>query len=66
MPTIQSDRRMVVVKVTETELATLLGEKAKAAGLIDFDPDTVEVINAGKANGWEIIFTQATTAQVPA
>ena len=57
------DRRVVHVTVSNAEIATLLGQKAKEAGLIDFDPDAVDAINNG--TDWEIIFLKDTTAPAP-
>lgn len=49
------DYRTVKVMVTRGELAALLGQKAKEAGIIDFDPDRTEVLDNGDT-GFEIVF----------
>jgi len=57
--TITSDSRTVTVSATKAELIDLLATRAKAAGLIDFDPDGVQVREEIDANGnseFEIIF----------
>ena len=59
MATTLSDKRIVNVNVTRAELATLLGEKAQQAGLINFTPDSVEVFDNGDT-GFEIRFEVAT------
>ena len=43
MATTSKDVRTVVVSVTKTEMVSVLGEKAKQIGLIDFDPDRIEI-----------------------
>ena len=59
MATTTNDYRVVRVAVTRAELAAMLGEKAKAAGIITFDPDSTEVFDNG-ANGFEIVFEKDT------
>ena len=53
-----SDKRVVKIAVSSTELATLLGSKATDAGLINFTPDSVEVIPQGDGSA-EIVFIKA-------
>jgi hypothetical protein len=53
-----SDKRVVRVSITGEELTTLLSTQAKAAGIIDFDPDRVDLLNNG--DGWEVIFDKDT------
>ena len=43
MATTSKDVRTVVVSVTKTEMVSVLGVKAKQIGLIDFDPDRIEI-----------------------
>lgn len=61
MAVTQSDRRVVRVSVSRTELVNLLGQKAREAGLIDFDPDETDVIDNGET-GFEIVFTKSNIA----
>ena len=57
MATTTKDIRTVRVSVTVAELNTLLSNPAKAAGLIDFDPDRVQVVETDPVAGtYEIIF----------
>ncbi len=44
MPTVNEDKRVVIVSVTTTEINNLLGAKAKQAGVIDFDPDKISIV----------------------
>ena len=44
MATTKRDQRVVTVEVSRAELITLLAERAKQAGLIDFDPDNIQVV----------------------
>ena len=46
MATTGKDVRTVVVSVTKTEMIGVLGAKAKEIGLIDFDPDRIEIRNS--------------------
>jgi hypothetical protein len=64
MAVTNSDKRRVSITISDAELSTLLGQKAKAAGLIDFDPEKTEVFNDGQG-GWECIF-ELTTPGAPA
>lgn len=50
----ERDYRAVNITVTRQELAQLLGQKAKQAGLIDFDPDRTEVHDNG--DSFTIVF----------
>jgi hypothetical protein len=51
------DQRIVTVNVTKAELVNLLGSQAKAAGLINFDPDRVQVIESNpELDEFQIIF----------
>jgi hypothetical protein len=54
-----SDVRVVRISVTRLELNTLLGNQAQQTGLIDFAPDTTEIMDQGEA-GFEVIFTKDT------
>ena len=50
-------QQITTVEVSRVELRNLLGAKAKELGLIDFDPDTVQVIETDAGLGThEIIF----------
>ena len=53
-----SDTRVVKVDVSAAELVALLGSKALEAGLIDFTPDSAEVIPQGDGSA-EIVFIKA-------
>ncbi len=53
-----SDKRVVRINVTDAELNNLLATQAKAAGLIDFDPDRVDLVKG--QSGWEVIFDKET------
>lgn len=59
MATKTKDTRLVHVTVTNAELTNLISAQAKAAALIDFDPDRVEVLDQGDEN-FEIIFQKDT------
>jgi hypothetical protein len=50
---------VVRISVTRLELNTLLGNQAQQTGLIDFAPDTTEIMDQGEA-GFEVIFTKDT------
>lgn len=54
MASTTSDKRVVRVALSNAELTNMLGEKALAAGFIDFTPDYVELVNNG--DGWEAVF----------
>lgn len=57
MATTTKDIRTVRISVTVAELNSLLSNQAKAAGLIDFDPDSVQVSETDAALGlYEIVF----------
>lgn len=61
MPTTIKDTRTVRISVTVAELNTLLSDKAKQQGLIDFDPDFVQVSLTDPETGtYEIIFEKNT------
>lgn len=63
MPTVIKDTRTIRIQVTAEELNTLLSDKAKAQGLIDFDPDFVKVsLTDASSNTYEIIFEKNTVA----
>jgi hypothetical protein len=64
MATTTSDKRIVRVTVTEAEMSALIGQKAKDAGLIDFDPDRIEVFHQGQGAGYEVTF-ELTTPVTP-
>jgi hypothetical protein len=53
-----SDKRVVRVEVSQEELTALLSAQANAAGIIDFAPDRVDMINNG--DGWEVLFEKDT------
>jgi hypothetical protein len=50
-----ADKRAATVTVSRPEMSTFLGNAAKNAGLIDFDPQTVDVFDQGD-QGFEIVF----------
>lgn len=59
MATVKSDNRTVTIAASKAELIDLLATRAKALGLIDFDPDGVNVIESIDAAGvsnFEIVF----------
>lgn len=57
MATTKRNQQITTVEVSRVELRNLLGAKAKELGLIDFDPDTVQVIETDAELGThEIIF----------
>ena len=57
MATTKRNQQITTVEVSRVELRNLLGAKAKELGLIDFDPDTVQVIETDAGLGThEIIF----------
>lgn len=57
MATTQRDQRIVTVEVTKAELVNLLATKAKEAGLIDFDPDNIHVVEVDAVTGtYNILF----------
>lgn len=64
MATTTADKRVVRVMVTRAELANLLGQKAQAAGIIDFAPDRVSVVDNGDP-GFEVSFEKDTQAAAP-
>ena len=47
MAKLVNDSRKVTIEVTQVELTDLLGKQAKAAGLIDFNPDRSDIIDHG-------------------
>lgn len=51
MATTARDQRTVALDVSKAEMVSLLGDKAKAAGLIDFDPDRIQVIETDPVLG---------------
>jgi hypothetical protein len=59
MATTTSDKRTVRVAVTNPELTSLLSAQAQAGGLIDFDPDRVDLVTNGDGS-WEILFEKDT------
>ncbi|UCE39326.1 MAG: hypothetical protein JSW00_08935 [Thermoplasmata archaeon] len=59
MAVTQSDDRVVKVSLTNAELATVVGTKARELGFIDFTPDSVDLVNDGLGN-WEATFQVAT------
>jgi hypothetical protein len=59
MASTTQDKRVVRVAVTRAELVNFLGSQAKAAGIIDFDPDRTEVFDQG-TTGFEIVFEKDT------
>jgi hypothetical protein len=74
MATVRSDKQVVKVFITEAELATLLGAKALAAGVVSFQAEQVELIPSNEEvietdpetgekvavgyQGWEVTFTR--------
>jgi hypothetical protein len=57
MATTQRDQRIITVEVSRAELITLLADRAKQAGLIDFDPDNIQVVEVDPAQGtYNILF----------
>lgn len=57
MATKLNDQRIVTVEVSQVELNQLLVERAKAAGMIDFDPTKIQVHESDAALGtYHIIF----------
>ena len=53
------DKRIVTVEVSRAELVALLAQKAKDAGLIDFDPNNLQVQETDvEACVFNIIFEQ--------
>lgn len=60
MATQISNQRIVTIEVSQAELASLLVDKAKTAGYIDFDPTRINVVEADAALGtFHIIFERA-------
>lgn len=55
MATKTQDKRSTTIAASRAEMSTFLGNAAKNAGLIDFDPQTVEVSDQGDT-GFEITF----------
>lgn len=62
MATKTSDSRIVKVTVTVPELTTLLGQRAQQAGIIDFEPDLVEVYRNG--DSYDCVFEKLTIGAV--
>lgn len=61
MATQVSDQRIVTVEVSQAELSTLLVDRAKQAGYIDFDPTRINVQEVDPAAGsFHIIFEKVT------
>lgn len=51
MPSNKVDTRIVQVDITASELNDLLTNRAKAAGLIDFDPTQISIIENATNQG---------------
>ena len=61
MQIIAEDKRVVIVSITAIEMLSLLGAKARQTGIIDFDPDKVDVrISETSGMSFDIIFEKAT------
>lgn len=58
MATTSRDQRIVTVDVTQAELISLLAQKAQQAGLIDFDPDNIQVQEIVAGAEYQIIFSK--------
>jgi hypothetical protein len=57
MPSTLTDKRVVVVSVTMTEMLNVLGAKALELGIIDFTPTNIEVANSdGVGMAFDITF----------
>lgn len=53
-------QQIVTVEVSQAELNTLLVEKAKTAGMIDFDPTNISVVSSDPETGaYHIIFERS-------
>lgn len=59
MAKVHSRLRRVVVDVTRQELSSLIVDKAKESGLIDFDPTRVKIDEEG--SGYSVIFERVKT-----
>ena len=60
MPKTISDQRIVTVELTQAELNQLLVDRAKASGIIDFDPTRIQVQEADPSAGTHnIIFERS-------
>lgn len=67
MATTKRNQQITTIEVTKAELRQLLGAKAKEAGLIDFDPDTVSVFETDPVLGkFEIVFEREIIPAAPA
>lgn len=67
MANIRKKETVAEVFVTEAELVAMLSDKAKAAGLIDFDADGLDIERSseptpedGDIQGWRVVFRVAT------
>lgn len=62
MATTIREQQITTVEVSQAELNTLLVDKAKQAGFIDFDPTNVSVVSSDPATGsYHIIFERSVT-----
>ena len=60
MPVVKRNQRIVTVELTQAELNQLLVDRAKAAGMIDFDPTRIQVQEADAGTGnHDIIFERS-------
>jgi hypothetical protein len=64
MPELKRDARQVTYLVSQTELAAVIAAKAIELGMIDFEPDTVEIFPQGN-DMYEIAFIKATPIEEP-
>jgi len=55
MPQVIRSQRIVTVELTQAELNQLLVDRAKAAGMIDFDPTRIQVQEADASAGSHLI-----------
>lgn len=61
MATTVEDKRVVIISVTASEMVNLLGTKAKDAGIIDFDPDSVDIKSSDDPGiAFTVIFEKST------
>ena len=56
-----TDKRVVVISVTNTEILNVLGAKATELGIIDFTPDNIEIKKSGDVGmAFDITFEKNT------
>ncbi len=61
MSALVEDKRIVIISVTPNEIINVLGAKAKEVGLIDFDPDKIEIKNSSSSGmAFDITFEKNT------